>query len=187
MTAIKLPNFVKKQPIALVCVLICIGLSVALYLCAGTMAEANDLLAQKRSDGEHLSENVKNANKLDEQLAAMTQANQAIEARLVHADKIPINLQYFYEIVSATQTKLTELNQLPSASKNTGKAYAGVRYAIVVDGTYPQLLDFLRRCENGEHFSRVLGVTLSSGSGEETSGKTTTLSLNLNLELLGLP
>jgi hypothetical protein len=191
MTEIKLPNFVKKQPVAVVCALLCVVLAAAIYYRRDSLASANDVLTQKKAEGDHLSDNVKCASKLDEQFAAMTQATQAIEARLVHADQLPINKQYFYKIVSETQTKLTDLNQTGVATpgKNAGPAnYVAVVYSVNVQGTYPQLLDFLRRVENGEHFSRVLGLVLSHASGDENSpGNTETLSLNLNLELLGFP
>jgi Tfp pilus assembly protein PilO len=191
MTTIKLPNFIKKQPVAVVCALLCVGLGMAIYFRKDSLAEANDILAQKKSDGEHLRDNVTNASKLDEQFAAMTQAIQAIEARLVHADQLPINKQYFYKIQAETQTKLTGVNQsgVATPGKNAGKtAYVAIVYAISVEGTYTQLLDFMRRVENGEHFARVQGLTLARASGgENTPGNTGSLSLNLNLELLGLP
>ncbi len=192
MTKIVSPNFIKKQPIALGCALLCVALVVAIYLRRGTLAEANDVLVQKKMEGEHLSENVTSGSKLDEQLAAMTQATQAIEARLVHADQLAVNLQYFYKLESETQTKLSDLRQTGAVAINTKNgeksAYVGVGYVIVVNGTYPQLLDFLRRVENGDRFSRVLSLTLSGGgSGENTPGKAQSLSLNLNFELLGLP
>jgi Tfp pilus assembly protein PilO len=191
MTAIKLPSFIKKQPVAVVCALVCVGLVAAIYFRRSSLAEANDVLAQKKSDGEHLTDNVTSASRLDEQLAAMTQAIQAIEARLVHADQLAINKQYFYKIESETQTKLTNLSQsgLVSWSKNPGKtAYVAVAYSINVDGTYSQLLDFVRRVENGGHFSRVQGLTLSHAAGNENAAKgPTIISLSLNLELLGLP
>jgi hypothetical protein len=193
MTAIKLPNFIKKQPVAVVCALLCVGLAVAIYFRKDALSEANDILAQKKAEGEHLSDNVTNASKLDEQFEAMTRATQAIEARLVHADqsKLATNKQYFYKIEEETQTKLTGLNQsgVATSTKNAGKTnYAGVAYNISVEGTYPQLLDFLRRVENGEHFSRVLSLTLThSGDSESTPDSAGSLSLSLNLELLGLP
>jgi hypothetical protein len=193
MTEIKLPNFIKKQPVAMICALLCVGLAAATYLRRDAVAEANDVLAQNKTEGEHLSDNVKNASKLDEQFAAMTQATQAIEARLVQTDqsKLATNKQYFYKIEEETQTKLKALNQsgVANSAKNATKTnYAGVVYSISVEGTYPQLLDFLRRIESGEHFSRVLSLKLNHDNGGENAPATAaSLSLNLDLELLGLP
>jgi hypothetical protein len=198
MTKIRLPNIVKKQPVALGCALLCVGLAVAIYLRRGTLAEAQTELEDKTSQGKHFKENVDNANsankadRLEEQYAAMTQATQAIEARLVHADQLAINLQYFYKIESETHTKLTDLRQtgVETANARNGAktTYVGVGYALSVQGTYAQLLSFLRSIENGERFSRVMTLTLSRAGGDENSpGETGSLLLNLDLELLGLP
>jgi hypothetical protein len=197
MTAIKLPNFIKKQPVAVVCALLCVGLALVIYFRRDALATAQAELDDKTAQEKHLKENVDSANslnnkadRLDEQCTAMTQAIQAIEARLVHADQsqLPTNLRYFYKLQSDTQTKLVDLRQtggMPS-TKNGGKAsYIGVGYSISAKGSYPQLLDFLRRLENGEHFSRVNSLSLSGGG--DTVGKAQDLSLSLELELLGLP
>jgi hypothetical protein len=181
--------FIKKQPVALGCALFCLVLGVAAYFRSSSLADANNILADKKSEGEHLKENVNNSSKLDDQFAAMTQATQAIEARLVHVDQLAINLQYFYKIESESQAKLANLQQTTVSAKDSGKsAYTGVGYTISVQGTYPQVLDFLRRVENGDHFSRVIGLTLTQGGVSEAAGDApVSLSLNLNLELLGLP
>jgi hypothetical protein len=189
----KLPNFIKKQPIALSCGLLCVGLVVAIYFRHSVLAEATDSFAERKSVVEHLRENLANAHELDDQSTAMTQAVQAIEARLVHADQLAINLQYFYKIESETQAKLTDLRQTGAATTNARNsektAYTGIGYSISVQGSYPQLLDFLRRVEGGERFARMQGLTLTGAgdSSEETPGKPTNLSLILTLQLLGLP
>jgi len=199
MNAIALPNFIKKQPVAVVCALFCVALAVAIYFRKDTLATAQAELDDKTSRANHLKENVDSAtsvnkaDRLDEQLATMTQATQAIEARLVQTDqsKLATNKQYFYKIEEETQTKLKALNQsgVANSAKNATKTnYAGVVYSISVEGTYPQLLDFLRRIESGEHFSRVLSLKLNHDNGGENAPATAaSLSLNLDLELLGLP
>jgi hypothetical protein len=189
MTEIKLPAFIKKQPIALGCALLSLVLAAAIYFRSGALTEAQGDLADKTSQGELLKQNVRNSNELDKQFAAITTATQAIEARLVHADQLAINLQYFYKIESESQAKLTNLQQNGSevSAGNRGGTYTGIGYTISVQGSYLQLLDFLRRVENGDHYSRVDGLILSSAGGDETTGRTDDLSLNLNLELLGLP
>jgi hypothetical protein len=199
MTSIKLPNFIKKQPVAVVCALLCLVLAAAIYSRKDTLAAAQAELDDKTTQARHLKENVDNAiplnkaDRLDEQFAAMTQAIQAIEVRLVSADqsKLATNLQYFYKIESETQAKLTGLNQsgVAAPARNAPKTtYVAVAYAISVQGTYAQLLDFVRQVENGEHFSRVQSLTLSHpNGGENTPGNLANISLSLNLELLGLP
>jgi hypothetical protein len=195
MTTVKLPGFIKKQPVALVCALLCVGLALAIYFRKDALVTAQTELDDKTTQAKHLKENVDSAvplnkaDRLDEQYAAISQATQAIQARLVHLNQLAINLQYFYKLESETQTKLTDLRQtgVDASVKSVGKAnYIGVDYSIGVQGSFTQLLDFVRRVENGEHFSRVISLTISGGGNAET-GPGSLLSLSLNLELLGLP
>jgi hypothetical protein len=198
MTTIKLPNFIKKQPVAVVCALLCVGLALAIYSRKDALVTAQAELDDKAGQEKHLKENLDSADsltnkadRLDEQYAAMTQAIQGIEGRFVHADQLAVNLQYYYKLESETQTKVTDLRQtgVEALATNAGKTnFVGIGYSINVQGTYPQLLDFLRRIENGEHFSQVKSLSLSGGAGGESNpNEPASLSLSLNLEILGLP
>ncbi len=179
-------DFAKKHPLALGCVFLSLVLAAGIYFRRDALAEARVQLDAKTVEGEHVTDNVKNSAQLGEQYAALAQAAQMIESRLVHADQLAINLQYFYKLGSDTQTKLTEIRQTGAAAlgKNAGKtAYSAIGYTASVEGTYPQVLDFLRRVENGEHFSRIRNLRLArAGSGSNPDD----LSLRLELDLLGL-
>jgi Tfp pilus assembly protein PilO len=186
MNAIELPSFIKKQPVAVACALLCVVLAVVIYFRKDTLAAAQAELEDKTSRASHLKENVDSAtsinkaDRLDEQLATMKQATQAIEARLLHVNQLAINKQYFYKLESETQTRLTGLNQSGVRPAGRNSAYVAVGYSVNVEGTYAQLLDFVRRVENGEHFSRVQALSISPSGGGNAS-------LSLRLELLGLP
>jgi len=191
----KLNDFAKKQPIALGCAFLSIVLAVVIYYRADGLPDAEAQLAAKTAEWEHIRDNVKNSEQLSEQFATLTQATQAVESRLVHADQLAINLQYFYRLEAETQTKLTDLRQtgvIDSTKSRDGKgppsksAYASIGYAVAVQGSYARLMNFLRRIENSEHFSRVNSLTLTSAGGEANTAAAD-LSLRLDIELLGKP
>lgn len=192
----KINDFAKKQPIALGCAFLSIILMAAIYYRRGALPETEAQLNDKTAEAENISDNKKNAEQLDEQFATLAQAVQTIESRLVHVDRLAINLQYFYKLESETKAKLTDLRQTGvvdsrkfQVSKGPPKKtfYAGIGYAVSVQGSYPQLMDFLRHIENSEHFSRVDDLTLTQVGGSETSATSKDLSLRLDLELLGMP
>jgi hypothetical protein len=186
----QLNDFAKKQPLALVCAFLCMVLAAGTYFRRDALAAARVDLENKTAEGEHIIDNVKNAAQLNEQYAAIAQATQAIESRLVHVDQLAVNLQYFYKLESDTQTKLGDLRQagVVNSWKGAGKAaYSPIGYSVSVQGSYPQLLDFLRRIENGEHFSHVHNLTLAHASSGPDQNNSAMLSLRLELELLGLP
>lgn len=185
----QLTDFVKKQPIALGCAFFAVVLAGGTYFRRGALAEAQAARTDKTEQRDHIVSNVTDSVHLNEQFAAMTQAVQSIESRFVHADQIAINLQYFYKLESETQTKLTQLQQTGVIAPRDGRKhiYAGIGYSISVQGTYPQLMDFLRRIENSEHFSHVRGLTLAHANGGDAAASSKDLLLGLEIELLGLP
>ncbi|HZP60119.1 MAG TPA: hypothetical protein VFB27_07310 [Opitutaceae bacterium] len=189
MNAKKINDFLKKQPVALCCAFLSLVLAGVIYYRSGAVPAAASQLADKTAEWEHIRDNVKNSEQLNEQSAALTQAMQAIEARLIHADQLASNLQYFYRLETETQTKLTDLRQIGVSKSKTGAAriYVSVGYAVATQGTYLRVMDFLRRIENSEHFCHVTSLTLSHTGGNEATGPAAELSLRLDLELLGAP
>jgi hypothetical protein len=180
--------FVRKNPITLGCGVLAIGLAAAIYLRGGGIPAAETELEQKATEGRRLELNLKSSAQLPEHVAAMSAALAAIEPRLVHADELANNLQYFYKLESETGTKLGDLRQLaaPKGAKNAKPAagvFAPVAFSASVQGEYPALLDFLRRLENGDRFVRVASASINL----TTPDRTGPLSLQLDLELLGLP
>jgi hypothetical protein len=189
MTSKSLTNFAKKQPIALGCAFLCLALGAGIYFRRDALTEAQAKLADKTKEWEHIRDNVKNSEQLSEQFSALTQTIPAIESRLVHADQLAINLQYFYKLESETQTKIIDLRQIGVVTnKSSSKAsYAGIAYTVSVQGSYPQVMDVLRRIENSEYFSRVRGLALlGSDAGKANTGPVN-LSLKLDIQLLGWP
>lgn len=191
---------IKKNPIATACLLVTLGVIAALYFRSGLTAEAEADLEQKTKEGRRMATNIKYAAQLDEQLAAVTAANETINRRLVRASELANNLQYFYRLENDTGVKLVDLRQVGVAGdirgqpKNAPKtAFVPVNYAVAVQGSFAQLVGFLQRLEHGEHFSRILTATFMPAAGvggEEAAGPATRpelLTLTLSVDLLGQP
>jgi hypothetical protein len=183
--------FVRKNPIALSCGVLAIALGAAIYFRGEGVPIAEADLEQKSAEGRRLALNLKQSAQLPEQSAAMTAALAEIEPRIVHADELANNLQYFYKLESETGTKLGELRQGGPAKTGAKAAkapqgpgsFVPVPFSTTVQGEYGAVLDFLRRLETGTHFPRVVGagITLT------TPDRTGPLLLQLEVELLGQP
>lgn len=179
--------FVRKNPITLGCAVVAIGLGVAIYLRGQGIPTAEDELDKKSTEGRRLELNLKNSAQLNEQVTAMGEAIAQIEPRLVHADELANNLQYFYKLEAETGTKLADLRQLgapkPKGGKPAAGSFAPVAFSASVQGEYAAVLDFLRRLENGEHFVRVNNAAINL----TTADRSGPIMLQLDLELLGQP
>jgi hypothetical protein len=180
----ELVAFLRKNMISVACVIVSIGIGFVLYYRSDMLPDAEKILAQRTQQGELLAANIEDAGQLKEQHAALTAANEAILSRMVRVGHLAENMQYFYRLESDTGTKLVNPRQVPwnPPAKNAAKTFfTPVGFAVVAQGDYGQLVDLLRRLENGEHYCRVVTCTLRPLT-EQRGGQ---LSLSLTLELMG--
>ena len=185
MTNEELYAFVKKNPIPVACAVLTVAIGVAFYLRSGDMPAAEAELAQKSAEAERYALNIKYSAQLKEQLEALATANKNVEGRLVRASQQGVNTQYFYKLERETGVKLVSFGRSPAAPpvKGSKAAFTPVAFNVGVQGTLPQILDFLRQLESGTHYVRVLTANCNVNS----TARNSPLTLSLTLEMLGLP
>lgn len=185
MTNEELFALVKKNPIGVGCAVVCLALGAALYIRVDELPAATEELTKKSEEGATLAANLQNATQLKEQLDALTAASKEMESRLVHASQTLTNYGFFYKLAGETGVTMTVLTQAPIGPppKGTKPTYNGVPFTITVQGSISQMVDYLRRLENGVRYCRVMSVTC----GVPVTDRGSPITLALNLELLGLP
>ncbi|QYM79565.1 hypothetical protein K0B96_02810 [Horticoccus luteus] len=178
----------KKHPVATLAIAVSIGCAALLYFRQGDSEALTADLEQKTQEGERLEANIKNSTQLTEQSAALSEAMNAVEGRLIRAANLADNLQYFYRLESETGAKLIDLKQtgaeLP-AVKGPKPLFQPIGFTVGLRGSYDQVLEFVRKVENGAPFSRIVAATVTSPP--ESLDKGSFVTLSLNVELLGLP
>ncbi|HRI81275.1 MAG TPA: hypothetical protein PLF88_02480 [Opitutaceae bacterium] len=179
----------KKNPLVTGVVVLSLLLVGAIYFRLDAMPEANAALEAKSAEGRRLAENIKNSAQLTEQLAAVTEANKEITSRLVRVGQLANNLQYFYRLEADTGIKLLDLRQVTQSRAPANAAKFPVTFSVSVQGSYPQVFDFLRRLESGSHYCRVMTANLvpADDAGGASLLRPNSARLTLNLELLGQP
>jgi hypothetical protein len=147
--------------------------------------KAEAALEEMTSKADKYAANIKNAAHLKEDMDAIQAANKAIDARIIRALQLIDNGQYFYKLERETGVKLLDSRQTTPAvvAKPAKGNFVYVGFSVAADGTLPQLIDFLRRIENGTHFSRVNSAACTVTVAKRNSP----LTLSLSLELLGVP
>ena len=180
----ELLEFIKKNVIAVACVAASIAIAVAIYLRSDLLPESEKVLQAKAQQAALLAANIEDSSQLTEQHAALVAANGTIAGRMIKIGQLAENLQYFYKLESDTGAKLMDLRQVPwtPPPKNAPKLiYTPVGFGLTAQGSYAQLLDMLRRLENGEHYCRVISCTIHPTAEQRGS----TLAMTLSVELLG--
>lgn len=175
---------IRKNPISFGCGALSFLLAVGLYLRSEALPDAEAELTQKSAAAERIASNIKYSAQLKEQSDTLVAANTGIDGRVIRASQLGNNTQYFYKIESETGVKILDLRQTTaSVTKPAKGTFSPVGFVVTVQGTFPQVLDFLRQVESGTHFSRVLTASCSGNP----SSRNAPLTLGLSLELLGLP
>jgi Tfp pilus assembly protein PilO len=183
-------NALKKYPLRFACGVIVLVVAVAMYLRSGGIAEMEQLLEQRTQEGTRQQANISNGLMLSDHLAATTQANQVIAVRAIEPRALADNLQYFYQLEASLGVKLIDLRQGPPSTALADRSYVTVPFTVALDGTYPQILQFLRVLESGELYLRFTQVTITpqrDGSRGSGRGSEPLLTLSLNLDVLGRP
>jgi Tfp pilus assembly protein PilO len=192
MTGADLLALIKKQPIAFVCGIVILGSAAALFFPREAVTSAQSFYEETEKTLKKIDANVRAAAGLPEAAAQMQEAGKQFDARLVRVPQLANNLQFFYRLESDTGVKLLDARQLGVPGLRPGErrgAYVPVPFQVAVQGTYPQVRDFMRRLETGPHFVRFNQVTVnkSSTGGDAAFASAGALSVALNLDLLGTP
>jgi len=177
--------FVKKNLILTICIALSSVLLVTIYLRSGLTDELQAEVQQKSDEGKRYHANLANASQLTSELQTVIEANRIVRDRAVNPDDLARNLQYFYRIEAETGVSYTDLRQLggagssASGAKRPASAYVSVPYTISVHGDFTKIINFLRNVEQGAHFYRLNGLV--------AAGKSSDITLSLNIDLFGQP
>jgi hypothetical protein len=169
---------VKKYPILVICAGLSILFSALLYFRSDLAAQQQVELDKVTEAGKRYRSNVGNSVQLQEQLDFLIQANQAVRARALNAEGLAENLQYFYRLESEVGVKYRDLRPGNPVAAAKQAAYVPINYTVNIDGSFAQIITFLKHLEQGAYFCRITSASASGGD--------TTVSLNLNLDLLGV-
>jgi len=186
LTGPQLLGAIKKHPVGSTAIVVAVACAATIYFRSDIVTSVAANLERASAESERFGANIKNAAQLPEQAAALDEAMTAIDARLIRAADLGENLKYFYGLEAITGAKITELRQtgaVAAPAKGPKPIFTPVGFTLSLQGSYTQVLEFLRQVENGAHFARVMAATLSNPP--ESLDKATHVNLQLNVELLG--
>ncbi len=184
MTGADLTAILKKHPLGVVCGLVTVVCGVLLYTRASNITASQAELEARTTEANKMIANVRNSTGLAEQVAEIQEQRKELEGRLLKPGQLAVNLQYFYKLEAETGVKLTGDPRQSNVGRSS-KAYIGIPFAVSVQGSYPQLVNFLGRLQNGRHFCRINTANFIKSAGAEGAGSEGEMTLSLNLELLG--
>ena len=174
----------RRYPVLSAAVLICIPLTAICFYRADALIEQQAELEKFQTESSLYRANIANSSQLQQQVDFLAQAKVAITKRAFRAESLPLNLQYFYKLESDVGIKYLNLNPTgrpaaaAAAKQGAGISYVPLNYSVSVQGSFHQIITYLRCLEQGAYFCRINSASvLGSGSS---------VTLNLDLDLLGI-
>lgn len=156
-----------------------------------TRLEADfDDLSIRRS---RMLKNIRFGTDLPSELESLRALESEAKARLFDPEDLGANKVYFYQRESATGVKLPVLQQivkdLPANQMNKKQRmtaarsqYQEIAYEVTVNGTYKQILDFMKELEGGPAFYRLDGLSVAPATSADSDGMA---SMRLGITILG--
>jgi hypothetical protein len=146
---------------------------------------AEKQLASQQVLANRLGRNVRQADQLPEQAAALKAIRQAIEARILRGAEMGPHAEFFYRLEREAGVKLIELRPqpVPALPKGAASRVIPVPFSLSLQGSWPQVLGFLELLESDDRYVRVQSMTV----GSNPLNRQEALSVTLAVELLGRP
>ncbi len=169
----------KKYPILVISGLLVLIFLAILYFRSDLIDTQQAELDKYSIESGRYRANIASSAQLQDQLNFLVQANSAIRDRALTVDGLAQNLQYFYKLEAEFGIKYLDLR--PGARAGVvGKAdsYVPLNYIVNVQGSFVQVMSFLRRLEQGAYFCRINSAVASARDSSVT--------LNLNIDFLGV-
>jgi len=182
MTTADLIEKLRRFPVPSIAIAIVVACLVANYFRADVLSVRDAELEEVRDQREQVDLNLVVGSTLDEHATEMRARVAELDARVVQPSELAQNMNYFYQLESATGVGLIDLKQNVLADKPVPKnQLGGISYTISLSGQFPQVIGYFNELEKGTRFYRLLNFNLQRG--RETTQSS--VSLTLNFELLG--
>ncbi len=172
--------FLRRFPFASVCVLLTVVFGVGAWFLSQDVDEQELARQDRAKEGDAMLELLVGGTAQRQELAIVQEAARRIDENLIIETNQADNNWYFYKFEDMTKARLMEINQQSASGNDNSSLFKRIPWTLRVVGTYEQVTSYLLALETGPRLANVTAFSLSRNSA--TSG---TLSLELNLELLG--
>ena len=183
----KKKNLTAAYPVASVCLLVgIVGIATGVWR-QSVIAEIQADAEAKEAEANVFAQNLRNAQRLEDDLAQLRQLNESIAARTIDPDDLAGNQQFFYQIEADSGVKILELRKgaaVSSSGKKTPPVNSPIAYTVSIEGPFARLLAFVRNIEGGAKIARITSAMVASPRNA-VGNPEAVLTMSVELELLG--
>lgn len=167
-------DFIKKYPLATVCVLVLIGSVAAIFLRGDLSSELESEEVALNSRLKVLNANTKNSVGLEANVNTLQAQVDSFKSRLIDPEQRAVNINFFYSLEQLAPIRISGVNVAGGNDPNFARSGPNTLtqnnhslYDLVIQGTLQDILIFLNKISNVDPFLRVTKCTLTSASMAE--------------------
>lgn len=173
----KIVRLLKDYPLAVVCVLVIVLCSLAVFLRGGALLELSAKEADLNSRIRTIDQNVKNAKDLEAHVEEVEVLVEQVEARLFNRDQRAVNINFFYDIEDRLDVRISNIGQMPAEDSiytkggpRELKLHSTIGYNISLAGQFSEILTFLYELHRVDPLIRVADLQISGGGRNADDG-----------------
>lgn len=178
----QLQLLLRRSPVVTVGLTALVLLGIANYFLWTQQQSLAQQHGEVRRNGEAMQLSLTGQARVSNELARVGETLKIIDQNLVVEGDLAENLGYFYQMETLSRVRLSQLNQLNSPPRSDDNPYKAIPFSFRVTGSYAQILNFVRALESGPRLLKIRTYSFSRGDP-----KLSTLTLDLNVDLLGSP
>jgi hypothetical protein len=175
---------IRQYPYATGLAVLSIALAAILFFRSPLVAQLQEEVNDKQSEWDRIERNIRNSRELQAHVSLIEAHRNNLDGRLMSREEVAINYNYFYRLEELSGVSIVSLSQNPPFA---GQAPANVPrledfdvigYTISVEGSYQNVIKFMRLIDTGKHLTRMETLNLSR-AGREGGGQTVSASIQL--------
>lgn len=182
----KIIRTLKDYPIAVLCVVVIIVCSVAIFLRGGSALELSAKEADLNSRIRTIDQNVKNAKDIGQDVEEAELLVEQIEARLFNRDQRAVNINFFYGLENRLNVRIANISQMPTGDALYAKGgvkelklHSTIGYNLSLSGTFQDILAFIYELYRVDPMIRVADFQIAKGGARGGDGETLDARLRL--------
>lgn len=155
----------RQSPVIATCVALTLIAGIANYPLNEERQAALREHEEMRQRGEAMLVALTDRIRINADLLIVSEAQDTIDNNLVSEDTMEVNLGYFYRLEKLNRVRLARIDQMVAPAADTGALFKTVPVSLQVNGSYRNVLAFVRDLETGPRLLRVRSYRIERGDG----------------------
>ncbi len=184
-------KILKTFPILFVCGILILLSSTLLMIRGSKVEERKQELQELERKWSQMQVNLDRSRELEEEVARLDQQLERLRERLFEVDEVAENFEFFYQLEEENNVKLRQFTQgKPGDGEDLEIGRKGLSnfsvlpYAMVAEGNFAELLEFLTALNHADPIVRIDDVRLAKAGD---SARSQELVVRFNCHVLATP